>query len=45
LWQPDVLAAVGSAARQTVIERLDYRYERDAYLRIYESLLSAQSAS
>ncbi|HEX9506159.1 MAG TPA: glycosyltransferase, partial [Acidimicrobiia bacterium] len=45
LWQPDVLAAVGSAARQTVIERFDYSYERDAYLRIYESLLSAPSAS
>jgi len=40
LQQPDVLTAAGLAARQTAIERFDYRHERDAYLRIYQSLLS-----
>ncbi len=42
LQRPDVLTAVGLAARQTAIERFDYRYERDAYLRVYESLLSGR---
>ncbi|HKC46446.1 MAG TPA: glycosyltransferase [Gemmatimonadales bacterium] len=45
LAQPEVLSAVGRAARQTAVERFDHRYERDAYLSLYQSLLQTGSAS